>query len=387
MVLVNNELRLPASDRLANVIAERVESGKYKPGDYIPTERELAAEFRANRSTVRAALSTLADRNIVTRIPGHRSRVCARSSSDNVRRTMREPYTTVGSIALLCPQTPDYPAFPAIQRSVLQVLSDTEAPYNLKIFDNWAYTFGDTVRKERQALESIKNEGIRGLILWHQGSRNTVLPLQRLKDAGVALVLLDRTISSVATDFVGIDNVAAAKEATRYLLSLGHRRIMHLTMYGQTLNISHREQGYRDALREYGIRPRPEWIYRVTSLVDMLPPATQAADYFLSQPELPTAIFALNDHLANALMSELQARGYDVPGQISIMGFDDMDRHGMHPSPLTTVHQPFELMGQKAIELMLNHLAEPKGVKHRAQQAIVPTRLVIRTSCREIASE
>jgi len=287
----------------------------------------------------------------------------------------------------MCPQTPDYPAFPAIQRSVLQVLSDTEAPYNLKIFDNWAYTFAGTVRRERQALDSIRTEGIRGLILWHQGSINTLLSLQRLREAGVPLVLLDRRNPALASDFVGIDNIAAAREATRYLLSLGHRRIMLLTMEGPTMTIRGREQGYRDALMEWGIRPNPDWIYRLPSPVDMLPPATLAADYFLSQPELPTAIFAINDHLANALMSELQSRGYDIPGQISIMGFDDMDRHGMHPSPLTTVHQPFELMGKKAIELMLSGLAEPKGAKHQVQQVILPTRLVIRTSCRQIAGK
>jgi len=382
----NNVLRLPASERLATALADRVASGEYKSGDWLPTERELAAEFHANRSTVRAALSSLADRQMIVRRAGHRSRICERIGVEVDRRDSRILPVSTHSLAILVPQTPHYPASAAIQRGILQVLIDREAPYHLKVFDNWADTFYESVRRERLALESVRKEGIRGVVLWHQGSVHTLRDIRHVRDAGIPLVLVDRRYTSLDTDFVGIDNVAASREATNYLLDLGHRRIMHLTMEGPTTTIRGREQGYRDALAARGIKPRPDWIYRLAAPIDMQPPASAAADYFLSLPELPTAIFVMNDLLAHSLMSELQSRGCAVPEQISIMGFDDMDRDALHASPLSTVHQPFEQMGEKAVELLLTRLADPEGVSSPTRHVLVPTKLVIRSSCRPLTS-
>jgi len=377
----NNLLRLPAADRLAGALADRIEKGEYLPGEWLPTERELAAEFRADRSTIRAALSSLADREMITRKPGHRSRVSARPDIEIGIKDPRQLSSSVQSLAVLSPQTPHYPASPAIQRGVLQVLINREAPYHLVVFDNGADTRSETVRRERHALDSIIKEGIRGVVLWHQGSVHTLPDIRRVQETGIPMVLVDRRDPALACDFVGIDNAAAAKEAVTYLLELGHQRIMHLTMEDPTSTVREREQGYRDAMMARGIRPAADWVYRMSNLTQLQPPVTSAADHFLSMAEPPTAIFVMNDLLAHALMSELQARGCQVPEQISIMGFDDMDRHALRPSPLTTVHQPFEQMGEKAVELLLTRLAEPKVAAPVLQHVLLATRLVIRSSC------
>jgi len=265
---------------------------------------------------------------------------------------------------------------------VLQALKSREAPYHLVVFDNAADTRMETVRRERQALESIRNEGIRGVILWHQGSVHTIPDIAQVQESGIPIVLVDRRRPTLSCDFVGIDNIAAAKEAVTYLLDLGHRRIMHLTMEDPTVTVRDRMQGYMEAMISRGIRPTAEWIYRMSNLTHLQPPVTAAADHFLSLAELPTAIFVMNDLLAHAIMSEFESRGCKIPEQISIMGFDDMDRHSLRPSPLTTVHQPFEQMGEKAVELLLQRLADPDGAPQALQHVLLATRLVIRTSCR-----
>ena len=378
----NNMLRLPAADRLASTLSKRIESGEYLPGEWLPTERELASEFRADRSTIRTALSALADKQLIVRKPGHRSRVSLHPGGDLEGSDSHGAVSAVQSLAVLSPQTPHYPASPAIQRGALQILINREAPYHLIVFDNGADTRSETVRRERQALESIRNDGIKGVVLWHQGSAHTLPDIRRIQEAGIPIVLVDRRDPTLACDFVGIDNVAAAREAVSYLLDLGHERIMHLTMEDPTITVRDREQGYRDALMSRGIRPGPEWVYRMSNLTDLQPPTTAAADHFLAMAQPPTAIFVMNDLLAHAIMSELQARGCRIPEDISIMGFDDMDRHSLRPSPLTTVHQPFEQMGEKAVELLLQRLADHDGVPQALQHVLLATRLVIRTSCR-----
>jgi len=382
----SNVARLPAAERLAATLLGRIESGQYAPGEWLPTERELAAEFRADRSTIRTALSSLADRQLIVREAGRRPRVADRPGDVAGGEDSQDAGISLQTLAVLSPQTPHYPASSAIQRGALQVLIYKEAPYRLVVFDNMAETRAETIRRERHALEAIQNEGINGVVVWHQGSVHTLPDLRRLQAAGIPMVMIDRRDPSFACDFVGIDNSLAAREAVTHLLDLGHRRIMHLTMDDPTVTVAEREQGYREAMMSRGIRPEPDWYVRMSNQTHLQPPVTAAVDHFLGMAEPPTAIFVMNDILAHGLMAELQLRGCSVPDQISIMGFDDMDRNAPRPSPLTTVHQPFEQMGEKAIELLLNRLSAPAELSNTYSHILLPTRLVIRTSCKPLSA-
>lgn len=373
-----NDTRLPAVERLAGVLLDRIERGEYRAGEWLPTERSLAAEFRADRSTIRAALSSLAQKNLILREPGRRSRVSGPPEGVGLTRNGQALPVSLQTLALLSPQTPHYPATPALQHGALHVLRRMEAPYRLIVLDNSAETREETYRREREALDVIRNEGIQGVIVWYQGGAETLPDVRRLQESGVPMVLVDRRDPAFPCDFVGINNVEAARQAVAYLLDLGHRRIGHLTMEDPTITVRDRERGYEEALLSQGLRPSPELVFRISHQVSLNPPAAEAAAYFLSLADLPTAVFAMNDLLAHAFLAELETRGVSVPGQISVMGFDDIDRYAPHPSPLTTVHQPFEQMGQKAMELLLERLAAPPDA---FRHTLLPTRLVIRSSC------
>jgi DNA-binding LacI/PurR family transcriptional regulator len=372
-------VRLPASERLATALLERIERGDYPPGTWLPTERELAAEFHADRSTIRTALSSLADRQLIVRETGRRPRVAWVERGPSVDTG---GMTRSQTIAVLSPQTPHYPAAPAIQRGALHVLNAKEAPYRLLVFDNHAQTVSETVRRERQALSAIVDEGVSGVVLWHQGNVDTVPDICRVQHAGIPIVLVDRRYPTLDCDFVGIDNVEAAREAVTYLLDLGHHRIGHLTVDDPTSTVADREQGFREAMQSRGISDEQQLIYRMPMVNRLQPSVTEAVDYFLSMSNPPSAVFVMNDPLAHALMAEFQARGVSVPDQISVMGFDDMDRGSPRPSPLSTVHQPFELMGQRAVELLLSRLVEPARAHPAYRHVLLPTRLILRSSCR-----
>ena len=380
-----NETRLPAAERIAGALLKRIEQGEYLPGEWFPTERELAAEFRADRSTIRAALSSLAENRLIVREPGRRSRVSLQHTENQSSAKQTSPIS-LQTLAILSPQTPHYPATPSLQWGALHVLRQSEAPYQLVVLNNSGETRAETYRHERQGLEVIRNEGIQGAIIWHQGNQETLPDLRRLQESGIPLVLVDRCPATFVCDFVGIDNREAAKEAVLYLLNLGHRKIGHLTMEDSTLTVQEREQGYREAMLSCGISPPEEWVVRMSHRASLQPPVLEAVDHFLALPEPPTAVFVMNDLLAHTFLAALKARDVRVPEQISVMGFDDMDRNAAHPSPLTTVHQPFEQMGRKAMDLLLKRLAISGDSPAVFHHVLLPTRLVIRSSCSPLSA-
>ena len=133
----------------------------------------------------------------------------------------------------------------------------------------------------------------------------------------------------------------------RYLLSLGHRRIAHITTGEPSTTVRERKQGYLDALRQAGITPKPEWIYVGSGVA--APGMAHAIEQFFNLNEPPTAVFALNDALAHYFITDAEAAGYSVPDRVSVVGFDDVERFSPRPAMLTTMHQPFDRIGRLAV--------------------------------------
>jgi len=171
---------------------------------------------------------------------------------------------------------------------------------------------------------------------------------------------------------VGIDDRAGARAAVRHLVGLGHRDIALLSFDPdeacgrETTRL--RRLGFTDALAEAGLGVRDGWA--VTEGADVAA-GIRAAERLLSGPRLPTAVFAMSDEAALGLIGTLRRAGVDVPGRISVIGFDDHEMADV--SDLTTIAQPVRRQGELAARALLDALAggEPEGVE-------LPTRLVVR---------
>jgi DNA-binding LacI/PurR family transcriptional regulator len=385
--------RTPAALRVARWLQERIERQEFRAGEWLPTERELAREFSADRSTIRAAISHLAEQGLVVRESGRRPQVRWETLTG---KPSGEPgdHSTAGDparrpalqmITAIIPQPRNYPALSLIQRGILRGLRQQESPYRLIVFDNQGETWERSVALERQALEALEQDGVAGGIIWSIGGEKTLPQIRHLAQRGVPLTFLDRHPEELMGDFVGVDNRTAAYEAVRALLQLGHRRIAHLTSTESVLTIRDRELGYRDALLSYGIEPVPSLIYRVKEHDDLYPDIAPAVDHLFTLPEPPTALFAMKDLLAHAFITELGARGLTVPGDISIIGFDDHDRHSLQTPILTTIHQPFENMGLRAVELLLQRLATKESGPRPSQHVLLPAPLILRSTSAALA--
>ncbi|MFU8873475.1 LacI family DNA-binding transcriptional regulator [Micromonospora sp. SL4-19] len=195
--------------------------------------------------------------------------------------------------------------------------------------------------------------------------------------------------------YVRIDDVAAARTATRHLLDLGHTRIAHISgdpddELAFTTHLD-RRHGYQEALRAAGIRPDPSLDVESQFTIDG---GIRATAELLARGEPPTAIFAACDEMAMGAMTALRDAGLRVPQDVSVIGVDDHDLAGV--LGLSTIAQPAAEQGLLAARILLDPLgvrtADPyPGVAPHLRDAvadgepptpsvILPTRLVVRES-------
>ena len=217
---------------------------------------------------------------------------------------------------------------------------------------------------ERRYLSRLSGTLIDGAII--------VTPTVVDADAGVPVVAIDPHAGSADLPSVESDNLAGGLLATRHLIELGHRRIAFLAGRPDLESSRLREAGFRQALSEAGIEVDPSLVRRSDYRRDA---AHQPAIELLSRPDRPTAVFAGNDLSAIGTMEAAQEMGLDVPGDVSVIGFDDIPEAARTTPALSTVRQPIQQMGSAAVELLI---ALMDGRIPETTHVRLPTSLVIR---------
>ena len=370
--------RLPAFMHVSKSLRERIESGHYAPGEWLPTERDLAVELNVSRPIIQAAFKQLREDGIITQQgPGHRSRVSAGAAKPEKSASAEPASRTIVAImsngpALVCGHF--------ILRGINAALREKEALYQLVICDtDDAYNQPSEDESdpswERKYLERVEREGAAGLILFHSAGSETTPVISRIKQLGIPVVMIDRYSEDVECDFVGTDNRTASRAAVEHLIGLGHRRIGYVLRNERATSTEERLRGYRDALEANGIRYVPELV------TSAWPDARPALEYFRQLDRPPTALAAVHDFAAFDLIHEAEAMGIRVPEDLSVIGFDDIESYSPRPGILTTVRQPFFEMGRRAGELILDRQAPSSKPAERAHRHIfLPASLVVRIS-------
>jgi LacI family transcriptional regulator len=192
---------------------------------------------------------------------------------------------------------------------------------------------------------------------------------------GQPIVAVDHNVGSSDLPTIDSDNFSGAVAATNHLLGLGHRRIGFLSGRPDLESARLRESGYRSALAAAGIAVDPSLIQAGGYEPETAKRVTQA---LLDGADAPTAIFAANDVMALATIDAARAAGRSIPGDLSVIGFDNVPESALCDPPLTTIEQPIRQMGLEAVELLIALIEERDDVvTHR----MLPTKLVPRASC------
>ncbi len=168
------------------------------------------------------------------------------------------------------------------------------------------------------------------------------------REEGIRVVLFNRTQPDFNLHTVSCDNYAGGRDIARYLLERGHREIAFIGGLPDTSTHVERSRGFRDCLRETGISLAAEgqglFAYHG---------AYEDASRLLSARKRPSAIFCCNDIMAIAAIDAAREKGLNVPGDVAIVGFDDIPMAAWNAYKLTTIRQPVERMIEEALELIV----------------------------------
>ena len=331
-----------------------------------PTLNDVAREARVSAATVSRALSRpeMVNTDTQQRIQaaaeqlGYLPNGAGRALASGLSRT----------VGIVVP-TLDASIFSRAIQSLQQALADES--YQLLVA---AHEY--SLAAEASAVRSMLAHRVDGLILI--GSDRAGETRSLLRAANVAVVVIWSFDDEF--DCIGFDNEAAGRLAAEHLLALGHRRIAMISGHtAQNDRARLRVLGMRNALRNAGYE-LPDWylVERPFSLDG----GRAGLSQLLALKEPPSAIVCGNDLLAAGVMFEAAARNIAIPGNISVIGIDNLDISGHLNPPLTTVHLPTAQLGIAAAEHLLARI-EGKPFTRRQE---LPVALVVRGStgqCRE----
>lgn len=272
------------------------------------------------------------------------------------RRTM--------TIACIVPDITN-PFYPTLIRGVQKIAQDVR--YDVITMN----TDGEPAR-EQQFLDWARQgrvDGVIGVFFTLRAS-----DLRALVETDVPVVRLESSVKqagSIAIDDIYVDNAAAARAAAEHLIGRGHRHIAMVAGKGGPKNV--RIEGYRQALAEIKAKPQIVLDEAFNEIGGY-----RAAKALLELREHPTAIFAANDLMAIGVMQALRERKIAVPGEIAVIGFDDISAARLVSPALSTVTQFQDRMGERAAEILLGRLEGDRMAAGTAEE--MPFQLIERES-------
>ncbi len=229
-------------------------------------------------------------------------------------------------------------------------------------------------RDEIEAALKVMSGRVDGLIIM-----SPQIDAQTLKTnlpKSLPVVLLNCFVDGVSFDSLNIDNFGGARAMVQHLIQHGHQRIAIIKGAEKNLDAKERLRGYHEALRASRIEPCAAWEIAGNFSEDSGYEATQK---ILALQPRPSAIFALNDSMAIGALSAMRETGVDIPGEIALVGFDDIPVARFLSPALSSVRVSIHELGAIAIKQLVHAIRQKNN--HTKQHMIIPTSLAIRESC------
>ena len=198
--------------------------------------------------------------------------------------------------------------------------------------------------------------------------------VKAIESTGTPFVKLSPGKNSTQRPSISTNDREVSAEMTRYLASLGHRRIAFITGHTKHLAVANRYLGYQDGLTQSGLKFSERLVANGDNSFGS---GLECAEQLLHRAKPPTAIFAANDDMAAAVIRVADRLGIQVPEQLSVAGFDDISLAQQVFPRLTTIRQPLSKMTERAASLLIENQTSTTS-KHDAET--FPASLIIRES-------
>lgn len=230
---------------------------------------------------------------------------------------------------------------------------------------------------EEEYIKIMRSWGVDGLIIVPSGYEKE--HIKEINEEEIPFIFVDRKIKDVEVPSVTIDNYKGALKATKYLIDKGHKRIAVSQGSESTSTNIERIEGYKKALRESGISVDEDLI--VGRAFDQKS-GYKSTKKIMNTRNTPTAIIALSDMISFGVLRALNEEDINIPKNISVVSFDDIEFASLMETPLTTVSQPTKKMGVSGARLMLEMINDKEPVKDRS--VVYEPALTVRESVKKI---
>lgn len=347
-------------ENVADQLRTRIDAGEWATGSRLPTEKELAEQFSVGLNTVRRAIELLVREGLVTRKQGSGTYVTARRNDVSSR-----------VIGVIVPSTSYY--FPSIIAGIERATGTVGVRMMLASSD---YDHD----RELVRIEEMIGSGVAGLLLaptLHLGDAEAQLDAIRALD--VPTVLVERRPIAPAPDdelsYIGTDVVGGGFAAVRHLVAQGCRRVGFMGR-SDTATASDVFEGFERAIAHFGLTPLPEAMMRRADWgrADLDDYATLVKEQQLD------GVLCLGDREATALLPRLRSQAIDVPGDLSVVCYDD-EVADLAEVPLTAVSPPKFEVGRLAAHTLLRRIATQGATA--AVRTLLQPRINIRESSRQ----
>ena len=357
---------VPKYRQIADDLRRRIGSGELRAGQRLATERELCRCYGVERVTARRALSLLQDDGLISTRPGIGSFVAGGAGPNEHAHAPR---------TLLF----------AMRQNANDIRHNTTS-CNTKLFfaleelcrkNGWLLSYLAT-DDSTSLPEALEKHAVQGVFLVSSYQEQVISELLRLDIPAVMLNHNDPRLLSVMPD-----NQGMLREVIGYLAGKGHRRIAYIDGMPGSCNARERWEAFRVAMFLRGLPVDPAlyfeggWTYEG---------GRAAARQLLDVPGRPTAVFAASDMMAIGAMEEFRRHGLSIPGDISVVGYDDLDLDPLVSPPLTSATVDFDHMAEVAYERLIERIERGGGGRDR-YVIRMPARLIRRGSVRRIGAE
>ncbi len=371
----------PTVSRIVDVIDQRIRDGSYAVGEWLPTERALAEEFEVSRMLIRSAIKELERLELISCASHRRPTVLQRRLP-----VVRHASPVSRNVAMwVCP-APSWPATAMTMRGVQQVLTDN---WRLVVGSPTGDTKQQRIDSELRFLRQIQRDrDVDGLIIEYLGGQLNLPILEELRESDLKMVFIGHEPpDGFPAHHVGVDDRRSIERAVKQLLRIGHSTIGYVSNFDEVSTVANRLAGYQKALRQAGLECHPDLIARDPGPPgdDDLEGCERLVEQLMCGPNPPTAIVTVNDVVAFRVLHALKARSIRVPQDVSLIGFDGIERWSQSERFLTTSEQPFQEMGTVAAELLFEAI-EHEG-DHPPKHILLDAPLRVFSSIRAISGD
>ncbi|MDD9149991.1 MULTISPECIES: LacI family DNA-binding transcriptional regulator [unclassified Sporolactobacillus] len=287
-----------------------------------------------------------------------------------LRKTRRTPDNTIGEVTFLVVTTSgvvqdNYRSLPFFN-SLISALSATVSQMNSSL--RTMTIQGNQLPKKLDEVAAASNSGV--LVLGTDLTREQTLMIKRRLQK---VVFLDTYFEDVVADFVTMDNYQGARLAGKYMLDQGYRNIGYFASDKPMSNFNERRRGFREALLEAGVIVANQHFY-------LVPPTNvdpKGLNLNALGDDMPEAIFCEDDYIAIRLIKAAQKAGLNIPRDLAVMGFDDIQEARLISPELSTIHVEIEQIADQALHQLLK---QQSNAAWYPQKTLIATTLVKRES-------